>query len=93
MFAKYTPGPWKVYSDPRFPRLRAIQLSDGSEFEPHAAASNDSEVANLRLAAAAPDLLEACIKAEHAMEQGGRADQAEALSALDRAIAKAGVRR
>lgn len=67
----HTPGPWTIHTDPRFPNVRTILFPDGeTEFENTAAASNQTEMANLRLCAAAPELLDALKGVFALMDEG-----------------------
>jgi hypothetical protein len=62
--AKYTPGPWWCNGDPVVATVsgaRSIAFTDTK-------GGGAEDVANARLIAAAPDLLEACVEAESMLE-------------------------
>jgi hypothetical protein len=89
--AKHTPGPWRITEGHRDRIIRAID-SDGDDTviaEVHwwAMAGAAESIANARLIAAAPELLEACKFAFAAMNSEDGRKRAE--QALIAAIAKA----
>ena len=55
---KHIPGPWTLNVDSKFPRVATIVGPQGKDIEIIAAISNETEMATLRLIAAAPDLLD-----------------------------------
>lgn len=68
----YSPGPWHVEVDPKYSSLVVIKDSNGDEIDRMFALSQQREMANARLIAAAPELLE-CLQSyvpDHLDKQG-----------------------
>ena len=66
---KHIPGPWTLNVDLKFPRVATIVGPQGKDIEIIAAISNETEMATLRLIAAAPDLLSAIKNARHFIDE------------------------
>lgn len=104
MEKKYTRGPWKVKKSETKPTLNIIGTALGSkykiarcpieDFGPKYPEINKAELieveANAKLISAAPELLEACIKAKESMLRSGITyDNADQWNILNNAIKKA----
>jgi len=92
---KHTPGPWEVKKELTGLGNVEFLITDGLDDTPdgadtiaHVIFSNEAQ-ANARLIAAAPDLLEACIGALHALEQHGENFHPSIQKHTKAAIAKA----
>ena len=89
--AAHTPGPWKVFNDNEFGDVLYVRLP-GSKFCNNEIAvlydpANTSRIANARLIAAAPDLLEAAELALSTAEAWIH-DQLDGTSSLEAEIEK-----
>ena len=95
----YTPGPWRmcysdefgggnIRSDHHQDGTGALLLEAGSMFHDYAP-DRDEEFANLRLAAASPELLEAAIHALEVLQDRDWSGIGHLRSQLEAAIAKA----
>jgi len=101
--AKHTPGPWvhihAVSSDKKATRWEQTHWIQGPETDQSKCTSicdisiwdtSERQIANARLIAAAPDLLEACIKARDLIDHEERVSTIRGREILIAAIAKAG---
>jgi len=84
---KHAPGPWAVKADKNFKSLAEIVSIDGPVLDEGFALSSEKEMANARLIAAAPELLEAlkdCVQHLTCLDASR-----DSLSVAERVIAKA----
>ena len=96
MAGKHTPGPWRLICTDGWFTIEATSGTDGQLCQlivPAFRPDDDEERANLRLLKSAPELLEACKAARHAlklaMEIQGTEGYLNVLYKLQTAIAKA----
>lgn len=86
----HTPGPWEISESPDFPGQQTIHAQGSDRILAVLDRTDEQDIANARLIAAAPDLLEALKEAIRLYDEGDATDvlefiRCEARAALTKA--------